>query len=231
MAAYLRGFVAARVATFRDEREVAVHRKKVHGEKNRLEKLEKEARQTKNQKRRKAICRVLLLVAMVTGVAVATFFAYFFKFVINIYLILKGTIAVDTDAYEEKMDKVLVAVNTFLSENTPDLEFLYDMYDWLYHHLLSLLDKIEVGFTAGVTCDGQQSPVYLAINFLIVGAIIMLFDSTLYVFLSVAINDYMYDPENKRGKKPRISNKVVELVSKTFMYGCERQFKNFVQII
>ena len=51
------------------------------------------------------------------------------------------------------------------------------------------------------------------------------------MFLSVAVNDYMYDPEEKNGKKPCIKNKHVELMSKLFMYGLERQFKNFVQII
>ena len=45
------------------------------------------------------------------------------------------------------------------------------------------------------------------------------------------VSDYMYDPEEKNGKKPCIKNKHVELMSKLFMYGLERQFKNFVQII
>ena len=90
---------------------------------------------------------------------------------------------------------------------------------------------IQIGVTASVSCDGAQSPVYLGVNFLVVSGIICLFDSTAYVFLSVAVNDYMYDPEEKNGKKPCIKNKHVELMSKLFMYGLERQFKNFVQII
>ena len=104
ISASIRGIVASKVELFREERIEAMHRKKYLVEKHRIEGILREAKLSLRAKRRKALFNLLYLFLVVLLVAIGIFCAYFLKFVMNVYLILKGSITLDPELYERKMD-------------------------------------------------------------------------------------------------------------------------------
>ena len=230
LAGVIRGHVFETILKMRKLATQAALRAAEKAEKKRLKEESLNSTRTKQQKHRLTLLRSLLVFIAVAAAAICMFLASFLKFVVNVYLIVKGSVTVDADAYEARMEVISSSLHQYLRANMPSLTFLGGAYDWVYGTLLKIIDSIDFGIAGDVTCLGSQAAVFLAIDYIIFLAITTLFDSTLYVFLAVAVDDYLYDPDSN-GKSKFIKNKHVELLTKSLLYGVERAFKNVIQLM
>ena len=74
----------------------------------------------------------------------------------------------------------------FIFDIDPDLSWIPDFWSWFIEFLewcTSLIGHIK--FDGEVTCDGAQAPIYLGANLLLIGIVVWLFDSNVYVFMKV----------------------------------------------
>ena len=112
------------------------------------------------------------------------------KLFINIYLVAqsfysRGLFPTKLKGYAQ------VVESTFRDYDMPAI---FEVIPWMVKTLFYVLSifTFEMPVDSGVTCEGMRAPMYLLINFAIVGFVILLFDSSLYVFLKIAPTDYTH---------------------------------------
>ena len=133
------------------------------------------------------------------------------------------------DRFIESLSRVFTIYNL-----PPFLNFI-PWFARMMIKLIGLLNFFEIPVEAGVTCEGMQAPMYLSINFTIIGLVILLFDSSMYVFCKVAPVDYNHQVSFFLHRMPLLSPErarwLEENLIKGFVMGAERMFKNLIQII
>ena len=155
------------------------------------------------------------------------------KLFINIYLIAQSFYS--RGLFPKKLRRYAeIAAEAFYNYNVPNFLFFIPWMAEKIIYLLSLF-TFEVPVDAGVTCEGMRAPAYLVINYLIVGFVILLFDSSLYVFFKIAPIDYNHQVSFFLHRLPFFSPEKArfaeEAMIKMFVIASERGFKNLLQIV
>ena len=120
---------------------------------------------------------------------------------------------------------------------TYKLPNFFSFIPWMTNRIIYLLStfSFEIPVEGGVTCEGMRAPMYLTINFVIVAFVILLFDSSLYVFFRIAPIDYTHQVSFFLHRLPFLSPEKArwteEQVIKMFVIGSERGFKNLIQLV
>ena len=135
-----------------------------------------------------------------------------------------------------KMDRFIESLSrVFTIYNLPPFLNFIPWFARMMIKLIGLLNFFEIPVEAGVTCEGMQAPMYLSINFTIIGLVILLFDSSMYVFCKVATVDYNHQVSFFLHRMPLLNPErarwLEENLIKGFVMGAERMFKNLIQII
>jgi CRP-like cAMP-binding protein/Ca2+-binding EF-hand superfamily protein len=160
-----------------------------------------------------------------------------FKLCLNIYLVassLKGPKFVDDDLTE------IVAAITggimIVSDLIPglDLSILADVPN-LGFGFLSIF-TFDISLKGGVTCVGMQAPLFIFISYTIVASVVLLFDSTLYVFLKVAPMHYKHQKSVFLHRSlPILKSEKARFIEEKYILGmviaAERSVKNLFQIL
>jgi hypothetical protein len=112
--------------------------------------------------------------------------------------------------------------------------------------LFYLLPPLNIGFDiislftlsipveGGVTCLGMQAPMYLFINFAIIMVVVVLFDSSIFVFLKVSPPDFK-QPDSKILKHMKVPGKIAALIEQSVVRavfnGLGRNMKTIIQLV
>ena len=94
---------------------------------------------------------------------------------------------------------------------------------------------VDINVTATISCEGMQAPLYLMLNFFIISLVVVLFDSSVFIFLRVSPEDFRLGRSHfiaKRMKMPPESSRSTEqYLIKTAAEGVGRNTKTLIQIV
>ena len=95
-----------------------------------------------------------------------------------------------TTTLEERIKTYKQAIKAVFESLRP-LPLVY--FEWPFSFSLDFIGYfgLNIDVSAGVSCSGLQAPCYLALNVFIIGVVIMLFDSSVFIFVKVSPKDYI----------------------------------------
>lgn len=167
-----------------------------------------------NDRRKEAVKRLCLLLFLMAASFFFLFLGHFAKLAINVYLVLQSV--TPPRRIERKLRRIQEAVSSVM------ISINIRWFAELWESLVNLFNVFNIGIhiDAGVTCQAAQAPVFLAMDYCIIALVVVLFDSTVYIFLRLSVRDFMYDGSRK-----------VEYLVKSGLALVERGFKNSIQLL
>ena len=93
---------------------------------------------------------------------------------------------------------------------------------------------LEINIEGGVSCLGMQAPMYLFMNFVIISILVVLFDSSIFLFLRVSPEDFRLPASGvlrRCGAPAEASRLAEEAVIRGLFIGAGRNMKTIIQLV
>ena len=182
-----------------------------------LEKLEDKGRILKTELAARASRIVMILPLMILSVLFIMF-----VMIIDVYLMAQSFYRTEQKLKERVISYVWAITGVFDSLRPLPLAYLVPPMSWSFD--LMALFTLEIDIEAGVSCSGMQAPMYLFMNFLVIGTLVVLFDSSIFSFLVLASKEYKQPPS-------RALCGAEELVVRGIFFSAARQIKTIMQLV
>ena len=169
--------------------------------------------------------QILIRLLIIPIVVAAVLIYYLFNLAIDCYLMASSMYS--TERLEERLKTFQATIDALLPE-------ISIPFGWLLRIINILGFSVNIG--DGVTCEGMQAPCYLAINCMIIAAVICIFDTSMFTVLRVIPEDYKH-PEPWLLKRccPRLPTPVARSLEEFFIrgatYGSGKTMKYVIQIL